>query len=144
MSLVFQNIDPPPPSPPGECVYPRLCCGGTHSPGGEGVGGSIFWKTQDTALYSTYIESSLAVGIDRIAPKGQNDRRKPILPILSRVKKAKNAAYRLWSDEDAKKTTHEKKNAKKLPIAFGRGKNTKKATHRNRNAKTLPIVFGSH
>ncbi len=33
-------------------VYPRLCCGGrTHSPGGEGGGGSIFWKTQDTALY---------------------------------------------------------------------------------------------
>ncbi len=22
MSLVFQNIDPPPPSPPGECVLP--------------------------------------------------------------------------------------------------------------------------
>ncbi len=61
MSCVFQNIDPPPPSPHGECVPPRLCCGGrTHSPGGEGGGGSIFWKTQDTALYSTYIESSLA------------------------------------------------------------------------------------
>ncbi len=57
MSFVFQNIDPPLPSPPRECV---LCCGGrTHSPGGEGGGGSIFWKTQDTALYSTYIESSL-------------------------------------------------------------------------------------
>jgi hypothetical protein len=35
-------------SPPGEC-----CGGRTHSPGGEGGGGSIFWKTQDTALYST-------------------------------------------------------------------------------------------
>jgi hypothetical protein len=41
MSFVFQNIDPPSPSPPGECV-PRLCCGGrTHSPGGEGVGGGV-------------------------------------------------------------------------------------------------------
>jgi hypothetical protein len=31
---------------------PRLCCGGrTHSPGGEGGGGSIVLKTQDTALY---------------------------------------------------------------------------------------------
>jgi hypothetical protein len=60
MSCVFQNIDPPPPSPPGECV--PLCCGGrTQSPGGEGGGGSIFWKTQDTALYFTYIESSLGV-----------------------------------------------------------------------------------
>jgi hypothetical protein len=37
MSGVFQNIDPPTP----------------HSPGGEGGGGSIFWKTPDTALYST-------------------------------------------------------------------------------------------
>jgi hypothetical protein len=61
MSCVFQNIDPPPPSAPGECVVPPpLLRGGgrTHSPGGEGGRGSIFWKTQDTALYSTYIESS--------------------------------------------------------------------------------------
>jgi hypothetical protein len=38
MSRVFQNIDPPPPSLPGECAVctPRLCCGGrTHSPGGD-------------------------------------------------------------------------------------------------------------
>jgi hypothetical protein len=53
MSGVFQNIDPPPPSPPGECVPPRLWCGGrTHSLGEEGGGGSIIWKTPDTALYS--------------------------------------------------------------------------------------------
>jgi hypothetical protein len=39
MSGVFRNIDPPTPSPPGECVPPRLWCGGrTHSLGGEGVG----------------------------------------------------------------------------------------------------------
>jgi hypothetical protein len=37
MSLVFQNIDPSPPS---------------HSPGGEGRGGSIFWKTRDIGLPS--------------------------------------------------------------------------------------------
>ncbi len=37
MSLVFQNIDPPPPSPPGECVLPPPTkAGGTHSPGGKG------------------------------------------------------------------------------------------------------------
>jgi hypothetical protein len=54
-------LTPHPPSPPGECVPGhRLCCAGrTHSPGGEGGGGSIFWKAQDTTLYSTYIESSL-------------------------------------------------------------------------------------
>jgi hypothetical protein len=59
MSGVFQNIDPPPPSPPGVCVPPRgLWCGGrTHSLGGEGGGGSIFWKTPDTALYSTYVST---------------------------------------------------------------------------------------
>jgi hypothetical protein len=51
MSLVFQNIDPPPPSPPGECV-PLLGGGRTHSPGGEGAGGSIFWKTRDIGLPS--------------------------------------------------------------------------------------------
>jgi hypothetical protein len=39
MAGVFQNIDPPSPSPPGECVPPppRLWCGGgTHSLGGKG------------------------------------------------------------------------------------------------------------
>ncbi len=60
MSGVFQNIDPPTSSPPGECVPSRLWCGGrTHSLGGEGVGGSIFWKMPDTALYSTYVVSTL-------------------------------------------------------------------------------------
>jgi hypothetical protein len=28
--------------------------GRTHSPGGEGGWGSIFWKMQETALHSTY------------------------------------------------------------------------------------------
>jgi hypothetical protein len=48
MSLVFQNIDPP----PGECVPPHLLGGRTHSPGGEVGGGSIFWKTIDIGLPS--------------------------------------------------------------------------------------------
>jgi hypothetical protein len=53
MSLVFQNIDPPPPSPTGECVLrPQQRRGGTHSPGGEGGGGSIFWKSRDIGLPS--------------------------------------------------------------------------------------------
>jgi hypothetical protein len=40
MSGVFQNIDPPPPSLPGERVPPGLWCGGrTHSQGGERGGG---------------------------------------------------------------------------------------------------------
>jgi hypothetical protein len=36
MAGVFQNTDPPPPSPPGECAGG----GRTHSPGGERGGGS--------------------------------------------------------------------------------------------------------
>ncbi len=57
MSRVFQNIDPTPPP-----LSDRLCCGGRggHARRVErGGGGSIFWKMQGTALYSTYIESSL-------------------------------------------------------------------------------------
>ncbi len=56
MSGVFQNIDPP---PPGEFVPPRLwCVGRPHSLGEEGGGGgSILWKTPDTALYSTYVST---------------------------------------------------------------------------------------
>ncbi len=42
MSCVFQNIDPPPPSPPGECVPPAFGAGGGHTRwvergGGQGV-----------------------------------------------------------------------------------------------------------
>jgi hypothetical protein len=53
MSLVFQNIDLPPPSPPGECVPPAL--GGGHTRRAErGVGGQyfVFWKTRDIGLPS--------------------------------------------------------------------------------------------
>jgi hypothetical protein len=49
-------VTPPSPSPPGECVLfprPRLCCEGrTDSPGGEGDGVSIFWKTREIGLPS--------------------------------------------------------------------------------------------
>jgi hypothetical protein len=46
MARVFQNIDPPPPSPPGECVRGEDTLAGWRV---EGGGGSIFWKTPDTA-----------------------------------------------------------------------------------------------
>ncbi len=73
MSCVFQNIDPPPTSPPGECV-PRLRCGGEDTLAGwKGGGGSIFWKTPDTALYSTYVSTLwlrllIIIEIERKAP----------------------------------------------------------------------------
>ncbi len=34
------------------CPPPQQRRGGTHSPGGEGCGGSIFWKTRDIGLSS--------------------------------------------------------------------------------------------
>jgi hypothetical protein len=58
MSLVFQNIDPPPPSPPG----PAFGAGGGTLAGWRG--GSIIWITRDTALYSTYV-STLWFGVWR-------------------------------------------------------------------------------
>ncbi len=50
MSGVFRNIDPPTPSPPGECVLPPQRRGENTLAGGGG-GGSIVRKTPDTALY---------------------------------------------------------------------------------------------
>jgi hypothetical protein len=42
MAGVFRNIDPPSPSPPGECVPPAFGAGGrTHSLGGEEGGGGL-------------------------------------------------------------------------------------------------------
>jgi hypothetical protein len=53
MSGVFQIIDPPPPSPTGECVPPAFGAGVGHIRWVERGWGSKFWKTPNTALYST-------------------------------------------------------------------------------------------
>jgi hypothetical protein len=64
MSDVFKNIDPPPLllysetptlSSPGECVHSAR--GEDTLAGWRGGGGSIFRKTPDTALYSTYVST---------------------------------------------------------------------------------------
>jgi hypothetical protein len=64
MSGVCQNIDLPPPhqSPltvRRVCVVypPAFGAGGDTLAGWRGGWGSIFWKTPDTALYSTYASS---------------------------------------------------------------------------------------
>jgi hypothetical protein len=55
MSGVFQNINSPPPSLPGECVPPTpLVQGEDTLAGRRWGGGSIVWKTSDTALNSIY------------------------------------------------------------------------------------------
>jgi hypothetical protein len=47
MSLVFQNIDPPPPSPPGECVPTAFVGEGGHTRRAErGVGGQYFGRRE--------------------------------------------------------------------------------------------------
>jgi hypothetical protein len=61
MSGVFQIL-PPSHRPASVYIYsvpPLLWCGGrTHSlVGREGGGGSIFWKTPDSALYCTYVNT---------------------------------------------------------------------------------------
>ncbi len=49
MSGVFQNVDPPP--------LTAFGAGGGHNRWVERGGGSIFWKTPDAALYSTYVST---------------------------------------------------------------------------------------
>ncbi len=66
MSLVFQNPKywPPCPLTARRVCPPRLCWGGrTHSPGGEGGWGSIFWKTRYIGLtsYSNNLSTSRRV-----------------------------------------------------------------------------------
>jgi hypothetical protein len=51
--LVFQIIDPPSPSPPGEWVPPAFVAGGGQTRQAErGMGGGIFWKTREIGLPS--------------------------------------------------------------------------------------------
>jgi hypothetical protein len=66
MSGVFQNIYPPPPPP--------LVRGEDTHAGWRGGGGSIFWKTPDTALYSTYVSTlwSILLGSFRNFTKMRN------------------------------------------------------------------------
>ncbi len=59
MSGGFQNIDPPPPHRPAS-VYPPAFGAGVgvgHTRWVERGWGSIFWKTPDIALYSTYVST---------------------------------------------------------------------------------------
>ncbi len=52
-------LTPHPPLHPASVSSPRNKSGGTPSPGGEGGGGSIFWKTQDIGLAS-YFSNNLS------------------------------------------------------------------------------------
>jgi hypothetical protein len=47
-----KRLTPIPPLRPESLSSPRNKGGGTHSPGGEGDGGSIFWKTREIGLPS--------------------------------------------------------------------------------------------
>ncbi len=57
MSGVFRNIDPHPLTARRVCNSSPLLRGEDTLAGWRGGGGSIFWKTRDTALYSTYVST---------------------------------------------------------------------------------------
>ncbi len=66
MSGIFRNIDPPPPSLPGECVPQPLVRGEDTLAGWRGGGVSIVRKATDTALYSLckyFVPTSFTVDI---------------------------------------------------------------------------------
>ncbi len=56
MSCVFQNIDPPPPSPPGECVLPPPLLRGEDTLAGwrEGWGINILEDARHSSLLYLY------------------------------------------------------------------------------------------
>jgi hypothetical protein len=65
VSLVFQNIDPPPPSPPGECVLsPQQRRGVCTHRAVRGVGGQYFGR-RDTGLasYSNNLSTRGAIAL---------------------------------------------------------------------------------
>jgi hypothetical protein len=66
MAGVFQNIDPPSPSPPGECVPPAFGAGEGTLGRRRGGGGPIFWKTSDTILYVLYVSKYFVYKIIKI------------------------------------------------------------------------------
>jgi hypothetical protein len=92
LRLPKYSIDPPLPSPPGECVLPPTTkAGGTHSPGGEGGGGSIFWKTKDIGLasYSNNLStdpSNLELEkTESFRFRASNNFALPVLPVYSAI-----------------------------------------------------------
>ncbi len=65
MSCVYQNIDPPPLSPPGECVPPVFVAGGGHTRWVErGVGGQYFGRRK-TQLCTLPISNPLCLTLYR-------------------------------------------------------------------------------
>ncbi len=50
MAGVFQNIDPPSPSPPGECVTHAFGAGEDTLAGGEGVGVNILEDVRHSSV----------------------------------------------------------------------------------------------
>jgi hypothetical protein len=79
MAGVFQNIDPPTPSPPGECEPPAFGAGGrTHWLGGEGGGGSIIILEDARHSSVLYIRKYFVPQII-VAQPSPNDFTKPVL-----------------------------------------------------------------
>ena len=74
MSLVFQNIDPPPPSPPGKCVPPAFVAGGGDTLAGwrGGLGFNILEDARHSSvLYLYQILFDVQYILERVHEKEQ-------------------------------------------------------------------------
>jgi hypothetical protein len=92
MAGIFQNVDQPRPSPPGECVPPAFGVGGGHTRWGErGVGGQYFRrrKTQLCTLHTQVLWAR--TGLARLHSLAQSISRNRFLGSLNVYK------YGLWS-----------------------------------------------
>ncbi len=68
ISLVFQNIDPPSPSPPGECVHPAFVAGGGQTRRAErGMGVNILEDERNRIALFVYVFSLDNTNTPRIA-----------------------------------------------------------------------------
>ncbi len=71
IQCLASSVDPPATHPPGECVPPPPpLVRGEDTLAGWRVGGSIVWKTPDTALYSIYVSTLYRGHSPHILPAG--------------------------------------------------------------------------
>jgi hypothetical protein len=88
MAGVFRNIDPP--HRPANVYPPPLVRGEDTLAGWSG--GSIFWKTTGTALYSTYVSTLWGKLIIRPLTRWHHDRKRGDTPV-SQEDKERPAAH---------------------------------------------------
>jgi hypothetical protein len=91
MAGVFQNIDPPPPSPPGECVPPALKAGGGHTRWVERWVGAQYFGRRQAQLGTLRIKYFVVGAKFRVTPL--LELMQAIIHNLHTVATAKNPAF---------------------------------------------------